>query len=181
MTEPLLAEGQLILPEGTIVMGTVLQVRPARRLHRNGQLRIVFHEIVPPNSAEQKVEGGLEGVGARSDQNLSLDSEGGAQSTTSKTRYLTTGISVGIAAFSSDDLLNRTLDGASGYNVIGLVTGALSRSRAFAIAFGAYGAGMSIYSHFLSRGQDVVYPKDAAMAIGFGSRVTGAAKGPPRP
>ncbi len=176
MTEPLLAEGQLILPEGTLLKGSVLQVRPARTLHRNGQLRIVFHEILPPNSAEQKVEGGLEGVEAGNDQNLSLDSEGGAQATTSKTRYLTTGLSVGIAAFSSDDLLNRTLDGASGYHVIGLVTGALSSSRAFAIAFGVYGAGMSVYTHFLSRGHDVDYPKYTAMSIGFGSRLAGADK-----
>ena len=28
-----------------------------------------------------------------------------------------------------------------------------------------------------TRGHDVVYPKDTAMAIGFGSRVTGTAKG----
>jgi hypothetical protein len=30
---------------------------------------------------------------------------------------------------------------------------------------------MSVYYHFLTRGSDVVYPKDTAMAIGFGSRV----------
>jgi hypothetical protein len=77
-------------------------------------------------------------------------------------------------------MLNRTLDGASGYHVIGLATGALSRSRVFAIGFGVYGASMSVYDHFLSRGHDVVYPKDTAMAIGFGSRVTGAPKASPQ-
>lgn len=180
MKEPLFTAGQLILPEGTLLKGSVLQVRPALRLHRNGQLRIVFHEVVPPNSAEQKVEASLEGVEAKNDQNLSLDSEGGAQATTSKTRYLTSGISVGIAAFSSDDLLNRTLDGASGYSVIGLAVGALVHSRGLAIGFGVYGASKSVYGNFLSRGHDVVYPKDTAMAIGFGSRVTAAPKAPPR-
>jgi hypothetical protein len=29
---------------------------------------------------------------------------------------------------------------------------------------------MSIYSHFLARGRDVVYPKDMPMVIGLGSR-----------
>jgi hypothetical protein len=180
MTEPLFADSQLILPQGTLLKGAVLQARPARKLHRNGQLRIVFHEIASPNSATQSVEASLEGVEVKNDQNLSLDSEGGAQATTPKTRYLTTGISVGIAALSSDDLFNRTLDGASGYNVIGVAVGALSRSRVLAIAFGAYGAGMSVYRHFLSRGRDVVYPKDTAMAIGFGSRVTSVPKSAPR-
>jgi hypothetical protein len=179
MTEPLIADSQLILPEGTLLKGSVLQARPARRLHRNGQLRIIFHQVVPPQAAEQEVETSLEGVEVKNDQNLRLDSEGGAQATTPKTRYLTTGISIGIAALSSDDMLNRTLDGASGFHVIGLASGALTRSRIFAIGLGAYGAGMSIYEHFLTRGRDVEYPKDTAMAIGFGSRVTGAAKAPP--
>jgi type IV secretory pathway VirB10-like protein len=180
MTEPLFTNSQLILPEGTVLSGSVLQVQPARRLHRNGQLRIVFHQVTPPKSAEQQVEASLEGVEVKDDQNLSLDSEGGAQATTPKTRYLTTGISVAIAAVSDDDPLQRTLDGASGYRVIGIVVGLAARSRAFAYGFGAYGASMSIYGNFLSRGHDVVYPKDTAMAIGFGSRVTGAPKPAPQ-
>jgi type IV secretory pathway VirB10-like protein len=180
MTEPLFTNSQLILPEGTVLSGSVLQVQPARRLHRNGQLRIVFHQVTPPKSAEQQVEASLEGVEVKDDQNLSLDSEGGAQATTPKTRYLTTGISVAIAAFSDDDPLQRTLDGASGYRAIGILVGLAARSRAFAYGFGAYGASMSIYGNFLSRGHDVFYPKDTAMAIGFGSRVTGAPKAAPQ-
>ena len=180
MTEPLFTNSQLILPEGTVLSGSVLQVQPARRLHRNGQLRIVFHQVTPPKSAEQQVEASLEGVEVKDDQNLSLDSEGGAQATTPKTRYLTTGISVAIAAVSDDDPLQRTLDGASGYRVIGILVGLAARSRAFAYGFGAYGASMSIYGNFLSRGHDVVYPKDTAMAIGFGSRVPGAPKPAPQ-
>jgi hypothetical protein len=180
MTEPLVTNNQLVLPEGTLLKGSVLQVQPARSLHRNGQLRIVFHQIVPPKSSEQQVEASLEGVEVKDDENLSLDSEGGAQATTSKTRYLTTGISVAIAAVSDDDLLNRTVSGASGYRVVGILIGVAARSRVLAYTFGAYGAGMSIYSNFLSRGHDVVYPKDTAMAIGFGSRVTGARKPEPQ-
>ena len=188
MTEPLITDSQLILPEGTLLQGSVLQVQRARRLHRNGQLRIVFHEIVPPKSAEQHVEASLEGVEVKDDQHLSLDSEGGAQTTTPKTRYLTTGISIALAAsslapdadagrggeLSIGETGKSALNGASGFRVIGFITGALIHSRALASSFGVYGASMSVYDHFLSRGLDVVYPKDTAMAIGFGSRVTGA-------
>lgn len=192
MSEPLLTENQLVLPEGTLLRGSVLQVRPARRLHRNGQMRIVFHEIVPPNSAGRNVEASLEGVETKDEENLSLDSEGGAQATTSKMRYLTTGISVGLAAVSflpdSDpnsssqtilEVLNRASNGAVGYHVIGFTLAALVRSRPFASALGVYGASRSVYDNFLSRGHEVEYPKDSAMAIGFGSRVTGAKKPSP--
>jgi hypothetical protein len=36
------------------------------------------------------------------------------------------------------------------------------------MGFAAYGASVSIYSNFLSRGRDVVFPKDTPMEIGFG-------------
>ncbi|HLJ24612.1 MAG TPA: hypothetical protein VKT71_10940 [Candidatus Acidoferrales bacterium] len=192
MTEPLFADSQLILPEGTVLKGSVLQVQPARRLHRNGQLRIVFHQVAPPKSAEQQVEASLEGVEVKDDQNLSLDSEGGAQATTPKTRYLTTGISIALAAASMTpdadagasgqsfgEIGGRAANGASGFRLIGFVMAAAIRSRPVASGFGAYGAGMSVYGNFLSRGHDVVYPKDTAMAIGFGSRVTATPKAAP--
>ena len=187
MTEPLFAENQLILPQGTSLKGSVLQVEPARSLRRNGKLRIVFHEMAPPSAAYQNVEASLEGVEVKNDEHLDLDSEGGAQATTPKTRYLTTGISSGAGssfAFAGRrcrcqrairrEVGGRALNGASGFRVVGMLFGVLVHSRALASGFGVYGAGMSIYDHFLTRGHDVVYPKDTAMAIGFGSRVTGS-------
>src|SRR5258708_27760530 len=42
LSQPLLDQGRLILPAGTRLQGSVLQVQPARPLHRNGHLPIVF-------------------------------------------------------------------------------------------------------------------------------------------
>jgi len=185
MTEPLVTDNQLILPQGTLLKGAVLQVRPARRLHRNGQLRIIFREIVPPSSTEQKIEGNLEGVEAGSDANISLDSEGGAQATSPKTRYLTTGLTVALAAasFAPDrdaganglsglEIAKQGATGASGFRVVGFAIGLLVHSRPLASAFGVYGAAKSIYSNFLSRGHEIEYSKDTAIAVGLGSRVS---------
>lgn len=194
MTEPLFTDNRLILPEGTELKGSVLQAQPARRLHRNGQLRIVFHEVTPPNSARQQVEASLEGVEVKDSGHLTLDSEGGAQTTDQATKYLKTGISLALVAVSywpdadagsggSQSVLEigtKGLDGASGFNILGFVIGAAVHSRPLAEGFSVYGAGMSVYANFLSRGHDVVYPKDTAMAIGFGSRVTGAPKARPQ-
>jgi hypothetical protein len=52
----------------------------------------------PQNGLEQKVETNLEGVAVAKDEHLKLDAEGGAQVTTPRTRYLTTGIAVMLAA-----------------------------------------------------------------------------------
>jgi hypothetical protein len=184
ITEPLVASHHLILPEGSVIRGSVMQVQPARRLARNGQLRILFHEVAPPNGIEQKVVTSLEGVAVAKGEHLKLDAEGGAQVTTPRTRYLTTGIQVMLAAASAHPEGDRDLhgggaggdvggsaaNGASGFRFVGMIVGVLARSRVVATGFGAYGAANSIYYHFLARGRDVVYPKDMAMVIGLGAR-----------
>jgi hypothetical protein len=157
-----------------------LEVRPARRLGRNGQLRITFHQVVPPSGVEEEVEATLKGVDATKNENLKLDSEGGAQVTTPKTRYLTTGIAVMLAASSAAPDEDRdggggsigggAARGASGFKLVGTIVGAFAHSRVVASGFGFYGAGMSVYSHFLARGRDVVYPKDMSMVLDLGTR-----------
>jgi hypothetical protein len=183
ITEPLLASNHLILPEGSIIRGSVMQVQPARRLARNGQLRILFREVAPPNGLEQRVETSLEGVAVAKGEHLKLDAEGGAQVTTPRTRYLTTGIQIMLAAASAapdgdrnlhggggGDIGGSAANGASGFRFVGMIVGVLARSRVVATGFGAYGAASSIYYKFLARGRDVVYPKDMAMVIGLGTR-----------
>ena len=184
ISQPLVVSNRLFLPQGSHIKGSVLQVRAARRMNRNGQLRIVFHQVVPPDGIQQKVEASLEGVEVAKGEHLELDAEGGAQVTTPRTRYLTTGIAVALAASSmSPDRDARfhggdgggdpgagAANGASGFKFLGTIVGALARSRVVASGFGVYGAAMSVYSHFLARGRDVVYPKDMSMVIGLGTR-----------
>ena len=183
ITEPLVVSDHLILPEGSVIKGSVLQVLPARRLGRNGQLRILFHQVAPPNGIDQKVETNLEGVAVAKGEHLKLDSEGGAQVTTPRTRYLTTGIQVMLAATqaapdrdagqgnpSVGEAGGSAANGASGFRFVGMIVGLAAQSRVVSAGFGSYGAAMSIYYHFLARGRDVVYPKDMAMVIGLGTR-----------
>ena len=186
ITQPLVVSDHLFLPEGSRLKGSVLQVQPARRLSRNGHLRIVFHQVVPPSGIEEKVEASLEGVQVAKGEHLQLDSEGGAQVTAPKTRYLTTAIAVMLASSSIGDGHGRENDGdmrggggdvgsgaangASGFRFLGTIVGAFAHSRVVASGFGFYGAAMSVYSHFLARGRDVVYPKDMSMMIGMGTK-----------
>jgi len=183
ITEPLVASNHLILPEGSVIKGSVMQVAPARRLGRNGHLRILFREVAPPNGIEQKVETNLEGVAVAKGEHLKLDNEGGAEVTTPRTRYLTTGIQVMLAASqvspdrdagqggqSVGEAGNGAANGASGFKLVGMVVALAAQSRALRAGCGSYGAAMSIYYHFLARGRDVIYPKDMAMVIGLGTR-----------
>jgi hypothetical protein len=193
ISQPLVVSDHLFLPQGSHLKGTVLQVRPARRMGRNGQLRITFHQVVPPSGVEESVEATLQGIDVMRGENLKLDSEGGAQVTTPKTRYLTTGIAVMLAASSAapdgdrdfhhgaggGDVGGGAVNGASGFKLVGMLVGAFSHSRVVATGFGSYGAAMSIYSHFLARGRDVVYPKDMSMVLELGTRTKQPGSTPP--
>ena len=182
VTQPLFDGNRLIVPQGSRMKGSVVQVQSARYMSRNGQLRFVFHELVLPDGVEQKIDAVLQGVQAGRADNLKLDSEGGAQATTPKTRYLTTAVSLGMAAMSvggdgdskiadpAGKASNRIVGGAGGFKLVGMVLGAVVKSRAFGYSMGTYGAGLSVYTHFIARGHDVVFPKNTAMEIGIGTR-----------
>ena len=113
----------------------------------------------------------LQGVQSNTADNLRLDAEGGAETKTSKARYLRSGIAVGLAAAThEDEPLNRAEGGAGGFKVVGIVIGATVHSQPLAIVMGAIGAGRSIYNNFMARGTDVVFAKHTAMEIGVDTR-----------
>ena len=190
VSRPLFDGDRLILPQGSFLKGLVVQVQPAHRPKKNGELRLVFHDLVLPEGVEQKVEASLAGVEAAKADNVKLDSEGGAQATSPKTRYLNAAVSIGLAALSTrgdpdaktanpaGNTGNRVAGGAVGFKAVGMVMGVLVHSRAFGYSMGAYGAGMSVYTNFIARGRDVVFPKDTAMTIGIGTRPPEGAPSP---
>lgn len=194
LSQPLFdGEHHLILPEGTQLKGTVLQVRPARMLHRNGDMRLVFHQVIPPGGLQQAVDANLDAVQANKGDHVRLDSEGGAKSTDSKTRYLSTGVSVVLALTSfqndpdapagaeSGNSVNRAAGGATGFRLVGIAMGLAVHSQPLGMAMGAYGGGMSIYSHFIKRGRDVVFAKDTAMTLDLGARASESLSNQPKP
>jgi hypothetical protein len=185
LSQPLFDGNRLVLPQGSRLKGSVVQVRPARRLSRNGQLRMVFHELVLPDGLAQKVETTLAGIQAGKGQDVKLDAEGGAEANSPKTRYLATGISVMLALASAHtdadaregdvggNTSNRVAGGAGGFKLVGVAMGVFVHSQPLGLAMGAYGASMSVYSHFLARGRDLVFPKNTAMEVAIGPRPSG--------
>jgi hypothetical protein len=171
LTQPLLDGEKLILPEGCLLKGTVVQVKPAGYWKHNGQLRFVFRDVVMPDGVESKVEATVQGVQSGTADNLKLDAEGGAEPATPKARYAWTAVSVALAvAARDDDPINLAAGGAGGFKVVGIVLGVAVKSQPFALAMGAFGASRSIYNNFISRGKDVVYARHTAMLISVGTR-----------
>jgi len=189
LTEPVFsADRHLLLPANSVIAGEVIKAVPARKLHHNGDLRVIFNRIETPEGVAQPMQGNVEGVEADRRAGLKLDDEGGAQATDSKTRYLSTGVTLLLAAAASHpDTEHGTTDtagdpglragaGASGSRFSGSLIALAARSQPVSMAFAAYGAGTSVYTNFLSRGRDVVFAKDTPLEIGFGEAHAKAAK-----
>jgi hypothetical protein len=163
-----------------LLEGSVIQVEPARHPGRNGQLRIAFRELHLDTGVETKVQATLAGAEAQKEQNLKLDSEGGARSTSPNSRFLTTGLVVALAGFASigdsggGDIVHSAAGGAAGYKLIGIAVGLATRSQPVGMAMGIFGATRSIYANFIARGHEVIFPKNTAMSISVGTRASAA-------
>lgn len=187
VTRPLFSKNhELIFPEGSKLEGRVVQAEPARRmrLHRNGILRFTFQKIQTPHGIPQIVEGNLRGVDVDKKERVVLDSEGGAHTTTSKMHYAEPALAVLIAATSSmpdtdirpgrvytdtnGPASGQILGGGMGFGLTGVVMALGVHAQPVTAGFAAYGAAWSIYSQLLSRGHDVVFPKDTPMEIRLG-------------
>jgi len=173
------ADRGLLIPEGSRLIGEVVEAQPARRLHRNGKLLFVFRQIKLPAGAVQSIQGYLEGVEAGFDAHLALDSEGAARASSPKTRFIFPAIAVAAAGLSfhqdynaqgvpDQDIAGRAESGAVGLGLIGTLLAQTSRTLASSIAF--TGAAFSVYSNFIARGQDVVLPANTPVRISLGAR-----------
>jgi hypothetical protein len=89
VTEPVFSSAhELLYPEGTVLTGEVTLAKPARSLHRNGQLRFLFERVEPSAGDPVPLLASLQTVHASDDDRLAIDDEGGARATNSKTRFI---------------------------------------------------------------------------------------------
>lgn len=182
LTRPVFsADKKLLLPVGTELEGAVVRARPARRLHRNGQLHFKLTRVQLPSRSSQPIEMALEGMEVPKSSHIQLDSEGGTTVPgNTESRVLSTAFSAAIAVSTLDtdsghpgatsSSENHPLGGVSGYKLIGLGLSFAARSPTLSQVLGFWGTGQSVYVHFIARGQDLVLPKNTPMQITFGER-----------
>lgn len=144
----------------------------------------------------RQVQGTVQTIDTAAGGHVDLDTEGGAHAVTPKTKYIAPAIDVLLAASSLDGLdpHNRrriaegrgpqgpdfgggTIRGGAGFGLVGSVVGLVAHYRPVSACFAFYGAGWSVYTHILARGNNVVFPKNTSMEIRFATH--GAQKSPP--
>jgi hypothetical protein len=166
------AQQQLVVPQGSMLVGKVGAVKAARSLGRNGKLRFTFQQLRFPESGDQAaanrpVEGSLAGATAESSQALSLDAEGTItprnQSSVIAPLLLT--MLAGRALDEDGNLTVQTGVASNGFGLVGRIVGLASGNRNIAAGIGYYAAALSFYENFLRPGHDVTFAKDTRIEI----------------
>jgi hypothetical protein len=157
----------LAVPEGSILVGTITQAKPARSFGRAGKLRFDFRELKLPGAPSQQVQGTLAGADASKAQQLRIDSEGGVQPQP-QNRIIVPVVLTFLAGRALDDDGNFAGNAAvssNGFGIIGRVVGIISGSRYLAAGIGFYAAGLSVYNRWLVRGQNVSFGKNTRVEV----------------
>lgn len=177
------ADRQVIFPEGTKLTGEVTLAKPARRFHRNGQLRFLFESVRVPNQPAAPLLGALHSIDASGDDHVAVDDEGGATLENSKTRFIAPALSLLALHASIEGDGHSFADpdgdgsiktagsgvgsrGVGGFIGMGLIGAAVSQiARPVGIALGAYGAVRTIYTNVLGKGREVTFPVDTPIQV----------------
>ena len=181
VTEPVFsADHHLIFPEGTVLDGEVTFATPARRLHRNGQLRFLFERVEVRASDPSPLLASLQSVHASADDHVALDDEGGAKLTNPKTRFIAPALALLALRGNLDrhDHLDPDGDGhmihsnnpaalsVGGFFGLGILGIPLSHmSPPVGLALSVVGAARAVYSNVLGRGRDVQFPAGTAIKL----------------
>lgn len=159
--------GQLVVPQGSTLVGKVTTAKSARSLGRNGKLRFTFQEIKFPTGDNRPVEGALAGANTQGAQSLSMDAEGTVtpKSKASAVAPLLLTMLAGRALDQDGNFTAQAGVSSNGFGLIGRIVGVAAGDRNLAAGIGFYAAALATYENFLSPGHDVDFPKDTRIEI----------------
>jgi len=159
---------ELVVPQGSTLIGHVTTSKSARSLGRNGKLRFTFQQIRFPEGTMQKpVEGSLAGATGQSPHDLSMDAEGTVtpKNKSSVIAPLLLTMLAGRALDEDGNFTGQAAVASNGFGLVGRVVGVAAGSREFAAGLGYYAAALSTYENFLTPGHDVDFPKNTRIEI----------------
>lgn len=158
---------QLVVPQGSTLIGKVTNAKAARSFGRNGKLRFTFQQVRFPEGYNREVEGSLAGASTEKTQGLTLDAEGtiSPRNQASAIAPILLTMLAGRALDEDGNLTAQTGVASNGFGLLGRIVGVAAGDRNFAAGLGFYAAGLSFYENFLRSGRDVVFPKDTRIEI----------------
>ena len=158
---------EVVVPQGSQLVGEITQSKPARSFGRQGKLRFHFRQLRLPSGFSQPVEGTLAGVDANKSADLQIDSEGGI-APRPQNRVVLPLVLTFLAGRAFDDdgsQLGHSAVASNGFGIVGRIVGIAASSRNVAAGIGFYGAALAFYDLWLAHGKNVVFVKNTRVDV----------------
>lgn len=170
LTEPASdSNGTMVLPQGTKLVGEVVEAHPARHFGRGGKLRFIFSHVELPSGEQRQVTTRLAGA-ATSSAAVSLDSESGAKASRpgGPAPYVALGVVLASSLTGGDADNAWATNAGSGTHLriwgtaIALL---LTRAQSVALVLGYAGSARTIYQHWIGPGPQITFPAGTGLLI----------------
>jgi hypothetical protein len=163
--------GKLLLPEGTHLIGSVVEAKPAGMFGHNGSLRLTFRKAELPEGDERVVHGHVIAVESVKSDRVQIDNEGQIKANGAN-RFLAP-ITLGSLAAVSDStgagLLKEAMT-SNGLDLLTRVIGTASGSGGLISGFAYYEVGKVVFDTWIARGHEVVFAKNTRLEIELAQR-----------
>jgi hypothetical protein len=160
--------GKLLLPEGTHLIGSVVEAKPAGMFGHNGSLRLTFRKAELP---EGVVHGHVIAVESVKSDRVQIDNEGQIKANGSN-RFLAP-ITLGSLAAVSDStgagLIKEAMT-SNGLDLLTRVIGTAAGSGGLISGFAYYEVGKVVFDTWIARGHEVVFAKNTRLEIELAQR-----------
>jgi len=168
VTQPVFDDNnQLLIPQGSVLHGKVLQATPAGRWGRNGLVRFSFNEISLPSGFRQKVEGVPAAIAASPEAKLQVDREGGvtAESNHSVMAPVVMGLLATSALADDENTFGNTAVSSNGFALIGRALALATTSRYVGGTIGMIGTSRTVYTRWLAHGKNMHFDSDTEVLL----------------
>ena len=168
VTEPVFDDrNELLIPQGSVLRGKVLQASPAGRWGRNGLLRFSFSEISLPSGFRQKVEGIPTAIAASPGAKLQVDQEGGVsqESDHSVMAPLVLGLLATSALADDESTLANTSVSSNGFALIGRALAIGTKSHYVGASIGMVATSRTVYTRWLAHGKNMQFGDDTEIQL----------------
>jgi len=163
--------GKLLLPEGTHLIGSVVQAKPAGMFGHNGSLRLTFRKVELPEGDERVVHGRVIAAESVKSDRLQIDNEGQIKAGGAN-RFLAP-ITLGSLAAVSDSTgagLVKEAMTSNGLDLLARVVGTAASNGGLVSGFAYYEVGKVVFDTWIARGHEVVFAKDTRLEIELSQR-----------
>lgn len=165
------AEHQILIPEGSLLIGRVVNVSPARRFGRNGTLRFNFDRLQLPEGYQQDVNGVATAIDGSHGQQLAIDAEGGVQRPSNKgvIAPLVLTLLSASALHEDESPVAHAAVASNGFGLATRIVSMTTKSSVFGGVVGGIAAARMVYSRFIAHGKDVKFDRGTGIEVDLGA------------